>query len=206
MMKTCSKCKAEKPFEAFSKCAKSKSGLQSRCKECFRAYYEENGPTIRARVSRWAAANRAKHNENGRHWAEENSTKVSAKARREREENPAQFRERRRRYSEQNPDKERARKRRWRKENPEKARAEVLRRRARKATAAIGDAVELRRRVSGIYTEPCAHCGTTENIHVDHIWPLSKGGAHAAYNLQALCGSCNSKKGNKLPLLLEAAN
>lgn len=41
----------------------------------------------------------------------------------------------------------------------------------------------------------CQHCGGWENLAVDHIVPESKGGAATLENLQALCRSCNSRKG-----------
>lgn len=50
------------------------------------------------------------------------------------------------------------------------------------------------------YGYRCNHCGTTDNLEVDHIWPLSKGGQHWLINLQILCSPCNKKKGNKLEL------
>ena len=43
----------------------------------------------------------------------------------------------------------------------------------------------------------CQECGTTENITIDHIKPLSKGGTNHIDNLQPLCKSCNSKKQDK---------
>jgi hypothetical protein len=36
-------------------------------------------------------------------------------------------------------------------------------------------------------------------LTVDHIKPLSRGGLHVQENMQTLCRSCNSKKGDKLP-------
>jgi 5-methylcytosine-specific restriction endonuclease McrA len=43
----------------------------------------------------------------------------------------------------------------------------------------------------------CQKCGTTENITIDHIIPLSKGGTNETNNLQPLCRSCNCRKSNK---------
>ena len=44
----------------------------------------------------------------------------------------------------------------------------------------------------------CQSCGATDNLTIDHIIPVSKGGGNENENLQTLCGSCNSKKGNKI--------
>lgn len=47
----------------------------------------------------------------------------------------------------------------------------------------------------------CVHCGAIEQLEVDHIIPLSKGGRHDEDNLQILCRSCNSKKSNHVNYL-----
>lgn len=41
----------------------------------------------------------------------------------------------------------------------------------------------------------CLHCGTTERLSLDHIYPYSLGGEDTIENLQTLCRPCNSRKG-----------
>jgi 5-methylcytosine-specific restriction endonuclease McrA len=49
-----------------------------------------------------------------------------------------------------------------------------------------------------LYASPCAFCGATEKISMDHIIPISRSGNHSIGNLQPLCRSCNSSKKNRL--------
>jgi hypothetical protein len=41
----------------------------------------------------------------------------------------------------------------------------------------------------------CQKCGTTKDLHIDHIVPVARGGTNDLSNLQFLCRSCNSAKG-----------
>lgn len=43
--------------------------------------------------------------------------------------------------------------------------------------------------------ELCANCGNVENLVVDHILPIAKGGMSEIDNLQLLCAECNRIKG-----------
>jgi hypothetical protein len=42
----------------------------------------------------------------------------------------------------------------------------------------------------------CADCGSTANLTIDHIRPITKGGTDHRRNLQCLCLTCNMRKGN----------
>lgn len=44
----------------------------------------------------------------------------------------------------------------------------------------------------------CVCCGVdNQKLTLDHIVPISRGGANVADNVQPLCGTCNRKKGTK---------
>ncbi|MCX6685069.1 MAG: HNH endonuclease [Methanoregula sp.] len=43
----------------------------------------------------------------------------------------------------------------------------------------------------------CIYCGSAENLSLDHIIPLSKGGPDIISNQVYACRSCNSSKGDK---------
>ena len=42
----------------------------------------------------------------------------------------------------------------------------------------------------------CVYCGSTDNLSIDHIIPIDKGGTQDSKNLIRACGSCNSAKRN----------
>ena len=42
----------------------------------------------------------------------------------------------------------------------------------------------------------CLKCGALDSLSLDHIKPLGSGGDNSTNNLQTLCTSCNSSKGN----------
>lgn len=52
-----------------------------------------------------------------------------------------------------------------------------------------------RRRILKRDGNKCLRCGSKNNLTLDHIIPVAKGGIKAKWNLQTLCGKCNSYKG-----------
>lgn len=59
--------------------------------------------------------------------------------------------------------------------------------------------IELRQSVFARDGNRCLHCGTSDNLSVDHIVPVFRGGSSDIENLQTLCVPCNSSKGSKVP-------
>ena len=44
----------------------------------------------------------------------------------------------------------------------------------------------------------CAYCGIKDNMTIDHVVPLSKGGKHSIENIVPACAKCNSRKHTSL--------
>jgi 5-methylcytosine-specific restriction endonuclease McrA len=91
----------------------------------------------------------------------------------------------------------------WKIANPEKVSQSQHLRRARKISGTIGDAApmlawEKQWRTAKLVN--CYWCNSRisgKNAHMDHIQPLSKGGAHSIENLCISCQPCNNRKSAK---------
>lgn len=85
------------------------------------------------------------------------------------------------------------------KRNPIANRSYVRVRKARQRNATIipftPEQLRLRLSMGGGRCWMCGGLGDT----IDHVIPLSRGGAHALANLRTACLSCNSRKGSRLP-------
>lgn len=187
-MKTCSRCKQEKPLADFA-------ATEYRCRACMRekarAYREAHPDKVKASQIKYNQTDKAKQRsrrfyesggkEKQAAWAKENADRVRAASSR---------------YYHRNADAEKARNMEWRKRNPEAWRrisnASEERRRAQKAGAGIF--VILPKELRRLYSQPCAECGAKSGQTIDHVVPLARGGRHSIGNLQTLCGSCNFSK------------
>jgi 5-methylcytosine-specific restriction endonuclease McrA len=45
----------------------------------------------------------------------------------------------------------------------------------------------------------CMYCGTTRNLTIDHVIPISRSGKNIFENCTTACQPCNNKKGNRIP-------
>jgi hypothetical protein len=59
---------------------------------------------------------------------------------------------------------------------------------------------KIRDKIFKLYGNVCFACGESgPDLHIDHIYPQSRGGDSAFRNLQPLCKFCGQKKGDTLP-------
>ena len=192
-MKRCSDCGIEKPASDFPTRDRkqSRDGLGPYCRECQRIRNRVKNKRWRERhPDKMREANRRTKERLGkdyfRAWYQKNIEKERERARqvmaKARADNPARAAANQRRYRAANAEKVR-----------EREREKTYARRARQPHSA-----ELAELMAQLVTQPCAYCGATENITIDHIIPLSRGGKHEAKNLAPACYSCNSSKCNRL--------
>jgi hypothetical protein len=176
-------------------------------REYKREWNKANLGKERERKREWRKANREKVLERQRERYKANREKVLERQR-ERLKDPAvreRNRERSREWGKANREKVRERGREWHKANPEKTIANRHRRRSRLAglTRLIPD-LEYGRylKIVESISDRCWCCGREGSFHIDHHYPIVKGGLDGVAdlnNLVQLCKRCNSSKHDKLP-------
>lgn len=80
-------------------------------------------------------------------------------------------------------------------QTPQQRKAQADRRRVSSDTTRIYGRARQERNRMVLTEEPiCRHCGRAASVEVDHIIPLSEGGAEDRSNLQGLCRDCHGAK------------
>jgi 5-methylcytosine-specific restriction endonuclease McrA len=196
-VKRCNRCGENKPLDEFPPRSRknARDGRYGYCRDCTRILGRERSRKWRKRNperakqanQRSRAALKERDPDYHRRWYRANIDSERERARRVmreyRKRYPERIKEQRRAFRARHPD----RIRRWEAENTHRRRA--LMKRSSPETAA---------HIEQLFTEPCAYCGATENITIDHIVPLSRGGRHEPANLAPACVTCNCSKGAKL--------
>jgi 5-methylcytosine-specific restriction endonuclease McrA len=232
--KTCSTCRAEKLLEDFNKYKSSKDGRQPRCRECQSskriAWYAANREREIEKSKQWNRDNAERYAANSARWREENRERylktrrvrykkhaqgIVARKMELRAANPDKFRAHEKAWRAANPDKIRAKhvrelqgnprlshERYWR--DPEFARAKSARRKAMRRAVTVGVITpeSLKARIA-YYGGKCWMCGA-DYEHLDHVKPISKGGAHMLANIRPACAPCNLLKSNQWPYKVPA--
>lgn len=160
-----------------------------------KSYYKNDGATqVRAR----RAANPELYRDWARRWRAANPEKVASYSAKWREANRHAVNDAARQYREAKPDKHRVAVRNWQLAHPEKMAQYGAARRALKLNASAGEPVDY----PAIYAvhDDCYLCARplTNPMHMDHVVPLSKGGAHTTANLLPTHARCNLRKNDAL--------
>ncbi|OJW77978.1 HNH endonuclease signature motif containing protein [Thiobacillus sp. 65-1402] len=188
-MKHCTKCGVEKPLSEFSMHRSSRDGKQSRCKACANAYaaYAADPERKKAKSAAWYRANKEKADATAAAWSKANAARKRAT-------NAALYAA--------NPERKKAVMSAWVKANPEKVRVIQHNRRARKRDMGGRLSSSLPARLFSLQHGKCACCGQPlgDKYHLDHIMPISLGGANTDDNIQLLRQRCNNQKHSKHPV------
>ena len=199
--KTCFTCGKSLPAtpEYFNRDSQKSDGFRPSCKECRSAKRKEryaNDEELRInnrkRAAEWVAGNLERHKTNGRQNYLKNRERRIEYARRWCKDNPEK-------YSENI-------KRRWLREKYDpvaiqKRNARTRNRRARiKGNGGSHTADDIQERIEE-QGYMCFYCSypLEDDYHVDHYYPLSKGGSNGAENIVIACPSCNKSKSDKDP-------
>lgn len=167
--RTCTTCLAFKPRDAFNKMSQARDGLYPSCRVC-RAAARARPEAARIAASRtlaWRQANPERSRESIRRSTRKNAARVAA-------------------YLAA-----------WHAANPDKVRVHRLTRRGliNSASRVPFTHKQLIARMDYLGNK-CWMCGGAFE-HVDHVKPLSKGGAHVLSNLRPACAYCNLSKNDK---------
>ena len=186
------------------------------CKRHYRqSEYERKSEDILATQRAWRAANPEKTREAAKRKYAKHGDKIRQKMRELRQSNPESHRksvrryridnaakvaESKRKWSEQNAERLAAYYREWAKRNPERRRESHRRRRARKFSTQA-DIVDYAAILAehGMLCHLCqGEIADWDDLHFDHVIPLSRGGAHEAGNIRPSHAGCNLRKASKL--------
>jgi hypothetical protein len=196
--KTCYVCKKSFPAtKKFFNSDKSRTdNLHPYCKECRKAIRKDaykNSPDKQGkaqnRASKWFKENRERARQSGKNLYRRNREERIQYSADWRKKNPEK-------YAKHNKNK-------WSKysdEQKEKHLAHTRNRRAKifqaEGTHTAQDIQDILEHQGGL----CYYCGIIlEAYHVDHYFPISKGGSNSKENLVVACPHCNLSKNDKLP-------
>ncbi len=202
-MKHCHCCQTDKPANKYYFYANKsrKDGLGTQCKECYknyrRQYEKENREKINAQSARWRKNNIERARQIGRDYEKRNKEKRILKDREYKEKNRLVLLEKGRAYWRNNREKRLTYSREWSKNNPIKIREYSQKYRAIKTKAAVEDvSYDFILKRDGYVCHICGGKVKPDDVHFDHIIPLTRGGEHSHNNIAVAHSLCNISKSN----------
>lgn len=194
MEKECTRCKETKNYSEFYKDKRHKSGCTSECKKCKHEMVKKYRKTKVGKETKQKASRKYEKSEKGKtirkKYTQSKNGKAAFKKYQQSEKGKVVNKRANRTY-----------------EKSEKGKASRARRRYNRAIneqSVINDLTATEwREILILQNNSCVTClidFNEEPATKDHITPVTKGGGLTKDNVQALCRSCNSSKGNKVEM------
>src|SRR5574343_2805 len=184
-MKTCKVCGSSDFFIS------PKTGKETRCKSCMKAWRKNNyllkkEETLN-RHAEYRKNNKDKIRKSDKEYRQKNKEKISNYAKQ---------------YHANNAENIAKKTLEWQRNNPEKVRVIQQNRRARKKISGGSLSKDIIQRLYILQKGlcPCCNLPLNDDFHLDHIIPLVLGGTNEDKNVQLLRSKCNLSKNKKHPI------
>ena len=170
-------------------------------KEYYKKWKDRNSEDLKEYRRDYRQKNKVRIKNYNRWYTKNNRDKEAKWSKKSRLKHPETQKAYGRKYRQENREKERLKVSNWRKNNPIKAKLQVFRRLERVKNI-VDDFTKEQ------WTNKCTHCyhcDSTKDLQMDHILPISrapKGFVYTIDDVQPLCKCCNSKKGDRLVVVL----
>lgn len=199
--KKCNKCGEYKEFEYFSIKRRNKDGLDGWCRVCNslnkKLKYESHPEIFKKYGETYRSNNREKHRASSSAWAKANPERVAANKRKSIENNPDRHEKYHKEYNKQRREEKKDYNKQYYKKNKEKFfRANARRRAVKRDQMHPEHDLLIEKNLYDLATQLGDKC--CNKYHVDHIWPLAKGGPHHHDNLQVITGDINQEKNDSI--------
>ena len=188
--KACTKCGQIKPLKDFHKL---KEKHKAQCAECLKKLWRENKDRFTAYSRASYQRNKDKKRIYQKTYYQENPEKVKATKQKYVKANRQKRLDSLQKHRVKNAEQINAKKREFYAANSAKWLSYAHKRRELKQTNYLVTLKDLKK----LRSEACVYCNSKENIEIDHVVPLARGGVHGIGNLAAACKKCNRSKGSK---------
>ncbi len=201
-LKTCGKCKLERPVGCFSSDKNTKDGKAWSCRACRRAWRADHAAKAKVSNKAWREKNREYVKERTKARYQKNKEYAKEQARAWRKANPERAKQTHKAWRMSNQERIKKSNKAWAEANPEKI-AVVQARRLLRERLAPGGSFKANIR-AGLYNcrieaygGLCAYCKKAPYDSLEHAIPLSRGGSNHIYNIFPSCTDCNVGLGGK---------
>ena len=194
-MLKCNTCLEEKQTNEFFKHSKITRGYSYSCKSCTKKYKSQ--PHVRSRTNSASRKRYSADLEKQAEYREKNKENIIKTRKKRAEKKLIGDRE----YYEKNKHILLRKNSEWKKRNKASVNASLAKRRILKRGCSGSHSKDDVLRLLELQKHCCIYCKTKlSKYHVDHIFPLAKGGSNSYENIQILCQRCNMRKNAKDPI------